>query len=58
MQQLGGAAGLAVLSTVFAHTAGGSGTATGISTALTVGIAFPLLALLLFAVWARRITTH
>ncbi|QYN39457.1 MFS transporter [Pseudonocardia sp. DSM 110487] len=57
MQQLGGAAGLAVLSTVFAHTAGGSGAATGISTALTVATAFPLLALLLFAVWARRITT-
>ncbi|TWF76477.1 EmrB/QacA subfamily drug resistance transporter [Pseudonocardia hierapolitana] len=53
MQQLGGAAGLAVLSTVFAGTAGGSGTATDISTALTVATAFPLLALLLFAVWAR-----
>jgi MFS family permease len=55
MQQLGGAVGLAVLSTVFANTAGTSGTATGISTALTVAIAFPLLALLLFAVWARRL---
>jgi EmrB/QacA subfamily drug resistance transporter len=53
MQQLGGAAGLAVLSTVFAGTAGGSGAATGISTALTVATGFPLLALLLFAVWAR-----
>ena len=53
MQQLGGAAGLAVLSTVFAGTAGGAGAATGISTALTVASAFPLLALLLFAVWAR-----
>jgi EmrB/QacA subfamily drug resistance transporter len=57
MQQLGGSAGLAVLSTVFAGTAGASGPATGISTALTVAVAFPLLALLLFAVWARRITT-
>jgi MFS family permease len=57
MQQLGGAVGLAVLSTVFANTAGGSGAATGISTALTVATAFPLLALLLFAAWARRITT-
>jgi EmrB/QacA subfamily drug resistance transporter len=58
MQQLGGAVGLAVLSTVFADTACASGTATGISTALTVATAFPLLALLLFAVWARRITAH
>jgi MFS family permease len=58
MQQLGGAVGLAVLSTVFAETAGASGAATGISTALTVAIAFPLLALLLFAVWARRIAAH
>jgi EmrB/QacA subfamily drug resistance transporter len=57
MQQLGGAAGLAVLSTVFAGTAAASGAATGISTALTVATAFPLLALLLFAVWARRIAT-
>lgn len=57
MQQLGGAVGLAVLSTVFADTAGASGTATGISTALTVATTFPLLALLLFAVWARRIPT-
>jgi EmrB/QacA subfamily drug resistance transporter len=53
MQQLGGAAGLAVLSTVFAGTAAGAGTAIGISTALTVATAFPLLALVLFAVWAR-----
>jgi hypothetical protein len=53
MQQLGGAVGLAVLSTVFAGTAGGSGAAAGISTALTVAVVFPLLALLLFAVWAR-----
>lgn len=53
MQQLGGAAGLAVLSTVFAGTSAGSGTAIGISTALTVATAFPLLALVLFAVWAR-----
>jgi EmrB/QacA subfamily drug resistance transporter len=58
MQQLGGAAGLAVLSTVFAGTADASGTATGISTALTVAVAFPLLALLLFAVWARPISAH
>lgn len=56
MQQLGGAVGLAVLSTVFANTAGTAGTATGISTALTVAILFPLAGLLLFAVWARRIT--
>jgi hypothetical protein len=55
MQQLGGAVGLAVLSTVFANTAGAAGAATGISTALTVATAFPLLALLLFAAWARRI---
>jgi hypothetical protein len=58
MQQLGGAAGLAVLSTVFAGTADASGTATGISTALTVAVAFPLLALLLFAVWARPISAR
>ncbi|WP_051840592.1 MFS transporter [Streptomyces sp. NRRL F-5126] len=53
MQQLGGATGLSVLSTVFAGTAASSGKATGISTALTLAIVFPLLALLLFAVWAR-----
>jgi predicted MFS family arabinose efflux permease len=58
MQQLGGATGLAVLSTVFANTAAGSGAATGISTALTLAIVFPLLALLLFAVWARPITNR
>jgi EmrB/QacA subfamily drug resistance transporter len=58
MQQLGGAVGLAVLSTVFADTAGASGAATGIATALTAAIAFPLLALLLFAGWARRVATH
>ncbi|MHA6615742.1 MFS transporter [Pseudonocardia sp. DLS-67] len=57
MQQLGGSVGLAVLSTVFAGTAGASGPAAGISTALTVAAAFPLLALLLFAVWARRIVS-
>jgi EmrB/QacA subfamily drug resistance transporter len=58
MQQLGGAVGLAVLSTVFADTAAASGAATGIAAALTVATVFPLLALLLFAVWARRIATH
>jgi EmrB/QacA subfamily drug resistance transporter len=58
MQQLGGAAGLAVLSTVFTGTAAASGAATGITTALTVAVAFPLLALLLFAVWARPISAH
>lgn len=57
MQQLGGATGLAVLSTVFAGTAATSGDATGISTALTLAIVFPLLALLLFAVWARPSAT-
>lgn len=55
MQQLGGAVGLAVLSTVFANTAATAGAATGISTALTVAIVFPLAGLLLFAVWARRV---
>jgi hypothetical protein len=58
MQQLGGATGLAVLSTVFANTAAGSGEATGISTALTLAIVFPFLALVLFAVWARPITNR
>jgi EmrB/QacA subfamily drug resistance transporter len=57
MQQLGGAVGLAVLSTIYAGTASTSGMAVGISTALTVGIVFPLLSLLLFTVWARRTTT-
>jgi hypothetical protein len=38
---------------VFADSTAVSGTATGISTALTVATGFPLLALLLFAVWAR-----
>ncbi len=56
MQQLGGAVGLAALSTVFADTAATADTATGISAALTVAVLFPLAGLLLFAVWARRIT--
>jgi EmrB/QacA subfamily drug resistance transporter len=58
MQQLGGAVGLAVLSTVFASTAATAGDAAGISAALTLGVAFPLAALLLFAVWARPIADH
>lgn len=58
MQQLGGAVGLAVLSTVFADAARAAGTATGISTALTVAVGLPLLALVLFAVWARPVTTR
>ncbi|MBE1878781.1 MFS transporter [Myceligenerans pegani] len=56
MQQLGGAVGLAVLSTIFAATAATSGTAAGISTALTAAVGFPLVALVLFSVWARPIT--
>ncbi len=58
MQQLGGAIGLAVLSTVFANAAAASGPASGIATALTLAIAFPFLGLLLFAVWARPVTNR
>jgi EmrB/QacA subfamily drug resistance transporter len=55
MQQLGGAVGLAVLTTVFGSAGGGIDEAQGISTALTFAAVFPLTALILFAGWARRI---
>jgi EmrB/QacA subfamily drug resistance transporter len=58
MQQLGGALGLAVLSTVFADAAATSGPASGIATALTLAVVFPFLGLLLFAVWARPLTNR
>jgi hypothetical protein len=55
MQQLGGAVGLAVLTTVFGSAGGGTDEAQGISTALTFAAVFPLTALILFAGWARRV---
>lgn len=53
MQQLGGAVGLAVLTTVFGSTGAGD-EAQGITTALTFAVVFPLTALVLFGGWARR----
>jgi predicted MFS family arabinose efflux permease len=56
MQQLGGALGLAALTTIFGITGHATGEAHGITTALLLAVAFPLLALILFAIWARRAT--
>jgi len=55
MQQLGGAMGLAVLTTVYGSVGAATGEANGIQAALTVAAAFPLIALILFATSARRI---
>ncbi|SEF38056.1 drug resistance transporter, EmrB/QacA subfamily [Amycolatopsis pretoriensis] len=52
LQQLGGAVGLASLTTVFTAAGGG---VDGITTALLAGTAFPALAFLLFTTGARRI---
>ncbi|HJP75746.1 MAG TPA: MFS transporter [Pseudonocardiaceae bacterium] len=56
MQQLGGALGLAVLTTVFAGISPTAGAAQGMTTALLIGALFPTGALILFAIWARRTT--
>jgi EmrB/QacA subfamily drug resistance transporter len=56
MQQLGGALGLAVLTTVFAGVSLTGGVARGMTTALLVAVAFPTVALVLFATWGRRTT--
>jgi hypothetical protein len=56
MQQLGGGLGLAVLTTVFGTSSHEAGEAHGITTALLIAVAFPTLALILFATWARRTT--
>jgi len=55
MQQLGGSVGVAVLTTVFISVTATSGEAHGISTSLLLGAAFPAAALVLFAIWGRRI---
>ncbi|MFI5060074.1 MAG: MFS transporter [Actinomycetales bacterium] len=55
MQQLGGSIGVAVLTTVFISVTSVSGEARGISTSLLIGAAFPAAALVLFAIWGRRI---
>ncbi|MDQ1581439.1 MAG: hypothetical protein QOD05_2214 [Microbacteriaceae bacterium] len=55
MQQLGGSVGVAVLTTVFVSAAAAGGEAHGISTSLLIGAAFPAAALVLFAIWGRRI---
>ncbi|WP_308210684.1 MFS transporter [Nonomuraea thailandensis] len=54
MQQLGGALGLAGMTTVYGGAS--TGEAASIATALTTGTVFPLLALTLFATWARPTT--
>jgi EmrB/QacA subfamily drug resistance transporter len=55
MQQLGGSIGVAVLTTVFISVTAISDEAHGISTTLLIGAAFPAAALVLFAIWGRRI---
>jgi EmrB/QacA subfamily drug resistance transporter len=55
MQQLGGSIGVAVLTTVFISVTAISGEAHGISTTLLLGAAFPAAALVLFAIFGRRI---
>ncbi len=55
MQQLGGSIGVAVLTTVFISVTATSGEAHGISTTLLLGAAFPAAALVLFAIFGRRI---
>jgi EmrB/QacA subfamily drug resistance transporter len=55
MQQLGGSIGVAVLTTIFIAVTAVSGEAHGISTSLLIGAAFPAAALVLFAIWGRRI---
>ncbi len=54
-QQLGGSIGVAVLTTVFVGVSAASGEATGTATALLFGAAFAAVALVLVAIWARRI---
>jgi len=54
-QQLGGSIGVAVLTTVFVGVSAASGAATGTATALLFGAAFAAVALVLVAIWARRI---
>jgi EmrB/QacA subfamily drug resistance transporter len=56
MQQLGGALGLAVLTTVFSGVDQAGGEARGITTALLVAAIFPAMAFALFVTWARRST--
>jgi MFS family permease len=52
VQQLGSAMGLAILASVLAGT---GGLDHGLSTTFLTAAAFPLTALILFGVWARRI---
>ncbi|MDQ1584234.1 MAG: hypothetical protein QOF36_2288 [Microbacteriaceae bacterium] len=58
MQQLGGSVGVAVLTTVFVSAGAAGGEAHGISTSLLIGAGFPAIALVLFAIWGRRIPLH
>lgn len=54
-QQLGGSIGVAVLTTVFVSVSATSGAAVGTATALLAGAGFAAVALVLVAIWARRI---
>lgn len=56
-QQLGGSVGVAALTTVFIASSA-AGQAHGIATALFGGAAFAFCALVLFAIWGRRVPTR
>lgn len=58
LQQLGGSIGVAVLTTIFVGVAAVSDEANGIQAAFLLAVGFPLLALILFAFWGRRIPAN